>query len=483
MIYAAIPLILAVVCVVLGRRMLTLLIILGYLEVEGFLKLVANYNRFVHVGLDIIVLSLAGTMVLVAVTARRASLPDLPWVRLILLYVLWLFLELFNPYSAGIIPSLASYKIHLTMIPLYFLAAATFREPKDIIRFITALTLLAFVPYLASLAQYALGPSSVLDLSARAWQNISYYHEWRPFGTSAVPGGSSVIAFLVTPLAVVLLVTPREWPRVRLIATVGILLAGGVFVVSGVRQVLLGCVLALVLMAALAASRGRGRGVLALGFVLAMGTGSYVAVQTFLRPMAREALQSERNIPDIWRESDVTDRLLTLAQTGTYLQARVNPIYAIKLRLTRYPFGAGLGRTGSAAGALQTELASNPASARIQYEVRWSDNFFADMLVEVGIPGLVMLTTILLGMIAGAVRLARRARDPVIGATSAAIAGLFFAFLAMSWGSQPLLSNPITAYFWFLAGVLAAMRRMESEASAAEEPAEIEPAAVPALAR
>ena len=89
-IYAAIPLILAVVCVVLGRRMLTLLIILGYLEVEGFLKLVSNYNRFVHVGLDIIVLSLAGTMVLVAVTARRASLPDLPWVRLILLYVLWL---------------------------------------------------------------------------------------------------------------------------------------------------------------------------------------------------------------------------------------------------------------------------------------------------------------------------------------------------------------------------------------------------------
>ncbi|MEK6610263.1 MAG: hypothetical protein AABZ35_05035, partial [Gemmatimonadota bacterium] len=338
--YAAIPLILAVVCVMLGRRMLTLLIILGYLEVEGFLKLVSNYNRFVHVGLDIIVLSLAGTMVLVAVTARRASLPDLPWVRLILLYVLWLFLELFNPYSAGIIPSLASFKTHLTMIPLYFLAAEIFREPKDIIRFITALTLLAFVPYVASLAQYALGPASMLDLSARAWQNISYYHEWRPFGTSAVPGGSSVIAFLVTPLAVVLLVTPREWPRVRLIATVGILLAGGVFVVSGVRQVFLGCVLAVVLMAGLAASRGRGRGVLALVFVLALGTGSYVAVQTFLRPMAREALQSERSIPNIWRERDVTDRLATLTQARTYFQARGNPIYGIKLRLIRYPFGA-----------------------------------------------------------------------------------------------------------------------------------------------
>lgn len=483
MIYAAIPLILAVVCVVLGRRMLTLLIILGYLEVEGFLKLVSNYNRFVHVGLDIIVLSLAGTMVLVAVTARRASLPDLPWARLILLYVLWLFLELFNPHSAGLIPSLASFKTHLTMIPLYFLAAATFREPKDITRFITALTLLAFVPYVASLAQYAVGPSSVLDLSARAWQNISYYHEWRPFGTSAVPGGSSVIAFLVTPLAVVLLVTPREWPRVRLIATAGILLAGGVFVVSGVRQVFLGCVLALVLMATLAASRGRGRGVLALGFVLALGTGSYVAVQTFLKPMATEAVRTERDIPNIWRKGDVTQRLFTLAKPGTYAEARGNPMAGVAFRIKHYPFGAGLGRTGSAGGALRPLLAANPQGARIQSEVGWSDNFFADMLVEAGIPGLVMMTTILIGMMVGAVRLARRARDPVIGTTSAAIAGLFFAFLAMSWGSQPLLSNPITAYFWFLAGVLAAMRRMESEASAAEEPAEIEPAAVPALAR
>jgi hypothetical protein len=79
----------------------------------------------------------------------------------------------------------------------------------------------------------------------------------------------------------------------------------------------------------------------------------------------------------------------------------------------------------------------------------------------------------------GAVRLARHARDPVIVTTSAAIAGLLFAFLAMSWGSQPLLGNPITAYFWVLAGMLAAMRRMEEQA-ALEPAAEPEPAAVPA---
>jgi hypothetical protein len=477
-IYAAIPLILAVVCVSLGRRMLTLFIILGYLEVEGFLKLVSNYNGVVHVGLDIIVLSVTAWTVLAGVVSRRARLPDLPWVRLILLYVVWLLLELANPYSAGLIPSLASYKVHLTMIPLYFLVAATLKTPTDVTRFIYGLALLALIPYVAALAQYALGPSSILDLSVRARQNISYYHEWRPFGTSAVPGGSSVMAFLVTPLAVVLLAAPKEWPRMRLVATLSVALAAGVFIVSGVRQVFLGCVLALVIMATLGLSRGRGRGALALVFAFGLGAGAYVAVQTFLKPMATEAVRTERNIPDIWRQGDVTKRLLTLSHASTYANARANPLAGIALRLTRYPFGAGLGRTGSAAGAFQGTLTSDAQGARIQREVGFSDNFFADMLVEVGIPGLVMLTTILVGMLVGAARLALQARDPVIVTTSAAIAGLLFAFLAMSWGSQPLLGNPITAFFWVLAGMLAAMRRMEAQAAAVEPAAEPEPAAV-----
>jgi O-antigen ligase len=103
--------------------------------------------------------------------------------------------------------------------------------------------------------------------------------------------------------------------------------------------------------------------------------------------------------------------------------------------------------------------------------VGFSDNFFADMIVETGVPGVLMLTTLLVGMLAGAVRLARRAVDPAVMASSAAVAGLLFAIVAMSWGSQPLLGNPITAWFWFLGGLLAALRRMETEARV-DEPLE-----------
>jgi len=461
-IYAIVPVVVALTCIWLGRRLLTAVVLFAYLAIEGFLKLLSNYNPIVHVGMDLVVLVVALVWVLDAVATRSARLPDLPWVKLIALYAGWIVLQLLNPYSPGIVPALASFKAHLTMIPLYFIGAALVRSREDVVRLFAALAAIALVPYATALIQYALGPASVLDLSPRYWQNISFYHEWRPFGTSAVPGGESVLAFLVVPLALVLVVTPGISAGLRGLALVSIALAAGTFVVSGVRQMMLGCVLALATMGALAASRGRRGLLIGAMFVLLIGAGAYVAVQAFLEPISTENVRRDPRSPQIWRERDVTQRMLSLAQTGTYLEARRGAWNAITYRLTRYPFGAGLGRTGAGAGAFRAQLTSTPQGARLQQEVGWSDNFFADELVEAGIPGLAILTTLLVGLLVGAARLARRARDPLITSASAAIAGLFFTYLVISWGSQPLLANPTLAFFWFLAGVLAALRRIEA---------------------
>jgi len=464
-IYAVIPVLLAVICVWLGRRMATALLILGYLSIEGFLKLLSNYNRIVHVGLDIVVLSLALVLVLQAVMQRRAHLDELPYTKLILVYAVWMILQLLNPFSPGLVQSIAAFKTHLTMVPLYFIGATLFEKPRDIIKFILGITLIHCLSYGMALVQYALGPSSVLDLSPRFWQNISYFHEWRPFGTSAVPGGTSVFAYMILPLTLVLLVVPVR-NTIKPLAMIGIALAMGTFVVSGVRQVFLGCVLAILVMATLQLSRRRSRGAVVVAVAVAISAGAYVAVQTFLRPLATEAVLRDPFAPDIWRERDVTTRLLTLTSTQTYSQARANPISTILYRAQHYPFGAGLGRTGSAAGAFQREIAQNPESMRVQADVGWiADNFWADMIVEGGIPAALLLTWILFGMLHRAYRLARDADDPTISATAAALAGFYFSIVVMSWGSQPLLGNPITAYFWFLSGMCAAMQRMEVRAA------------------
>ena len=480
MIYAAIPVALALLCMFLGLRQLTLLLIFAYLTVEGFLKMLSNYNSIVHVGLDVIVLSMAGWLTMEAIALRRAGLPALPFARAIAFYVIWIVLQVLNPYSPGLIPSLASFKIHLAMIPLYFMAATCFTDTRQVLQFFMGLVVITLLPYCMALAQYALGPSSVLDLSPRFWQNISYFHDWRPFGTSAVPGGSAVFAYLVTPLAMILLIQPGARTSLRWLAVLSIGLAAATFVVSGVRQVFLGCLMTLVIMAALMAVRGRGRGAVALGGMLAVGMFAFVAVQSVLRPMATEAVARDSRSPEIWRERDVTTRLGTTLEASAYRTARANPLPAIYYRATHYPLGAGLGRTGSAGGAFATQFAGDPRNARIQVEVGWSDNFFADMIVETGIPGMIVLTVILVGLGLRAVRLATRAQDPTIGAVAAVMAGFYFSIFAMSWGSQPLLGNPITAYFWLLSGVMVACERIEAATAPSDDAAPeywLEPAA------
>jgi hypothetical protein len=204
-----------------------------------------------------------------------------------------------------------------------------------------------------------------------------------------------------------------------------------------------------------------------------IGAGAFVGVQTFLRPMATEAILRDPRSPQIWRERDVTTRLFTLTQGRTYAEARDNPIHVITYRATHYPFGAGLGRTGSAAGTFQGSLSQNPSNARVQADIGFTtDNFWADIIVEGGVPAAIMLTWLLLGMLHRGWKLARSAEDPIIIATAASLTGFYFSVLVMSWGSQPLLGNPITAFFWFMSGTMVALERIEARRRAEEEDGE-----------
>jgi hypothetical protein len=472
--YAAIPLGLALVCLWLGRRLMVLVLIFAYLAVEGTLKLLSNSNPIVHVGIDVIVLTVAVFWVMEAIATHRARLPELPWLRLLALYVVWVLALVFHPLSAGLFVSLAAFKMHLTMIPLYLITASLIRTRRDAGRLLVALTAIALVPFAAALLQYALGPASLLDLSPRFWARISTFHEWRPFGTSNVPGGAAVFALLAAPLAITLLRAPGATRRTRVLAVVAIAGASATFAVSGVRQLVVGVLLALMVMGAISLGRGRGRFAATLLLVVVLFAGGYVAVTELLRPIAREAVIADPRSLEIWREQDVTERLQTLMRLGTLTGARAGAAGRVWFRITHYPFGAGLGRTGPVSGNLIERLTADPQSARIESEVGWSDNYFADMISETGLPGVIMIVTILVGLMVGAARLGARARDPFTGDVAAAIAGVLFSYLVMSWGSQPLMTNPTTAYFWMYAGMYAALRRIEAEPE--EVPAVIEEA-------
>jgi len=460
-IYALVPILVLALCLFLGKRLATLVVIVAYLNVEGFLKLLSNYNRVVHVGMDIVVTVVAAAWLADAIARRSARVPPLPWVRVVLLYALWIGLQVFSPMSPGVIPFLAALKLYLTMVPLYFMAAAVVRTRDDVVWLVAALVAIAVLPYAVALAQYTLGPRSVIDLSPRFAQNLEGFHEWRPFGLSPTPGGTSVLAFLTTPLAVALWIGAKGSSRLRTLSAASITLAGGVFLVTGGRQLFLGCLLALAAMFVIVGLRRRGRGLLSVAMVVLFGFAGIVAVENVLKPVATQALLDDPTAPDIWRRTSVTDRLGTLTDTRTLLTARAGAMDAVWRRVERYPFGVGLGRLGPGATALRGVIGQDPESNRIERELGFTESFFAVQVQELGLPGLLLAVTLLVGLPLTAGRVSRASRDSLTMALAGAIAGVFFGVLVMSWGSQPMTSNPVFAYYWLIAGLLAAVVRLE----------------------
>lgn len=435
-------------------RMTALLIFFGYLSVEGMLKLMGDYHPIVHVGLDIVLWMLVATWAMKAIVAGNQRLPRVPLLGLLTLHVLWIVILAFSPYTASFFVAAASFKIHLSMIPLYFLGYLLAREQDSPDRFLEKLTALWTLAFGFTVLQYVAGPGSTLDMSGPALARFGYFQEWRPFGTTAVPGGEAVYAFLAIPFALCLVLRGEHRLRDPLIA-VCVVAAAAVFFISGVRQLFLGCLITLLVMGGLQVMRKRGRAVAAGVALLILGASAYVAVDEFLVPKAQASLTQRLDLPSAWRQRNPAERFKTLLEPSTYATARRGAMDLILQRVREIPLGAGLGRTGSAAGALEAQLADDPFSAQLQERYGFQDNFFAAMLVETGIPGTLLLTALLVGLLVIAVQLALRSTDTRDAALGALVAGYLMAILVMSWGSQPLLSNPTLAFFWFLGGLAA----------------------------
>jgi hypothetical protein len=252
------PFIAAAVALARGSWFWSLLVFFSYLTVEGMVKLVGNYHPIVHIGVDIVLWSIVGVWVAKAVLDRRTHVPKVPFFMVLVLHVVWISLLVFSPYTASVFVGVASLKIHLSMIPLYFLGFIFASHADTPPRFIRALTIVWCFAFGITLLQYIGGPGSLFDFSGPALSRFSYFHEWRPFGTTALPGGQAVFALLALPFGLYLVLSGRySFRDPWIVATVVGSLA--VFFVSGVRQLFLGSVIVVMGMMGLQIIRGRGR--------------------------------------------------------------------------------------------------------------------------------------------------------------------------------------------------------------------------------
>ena len=460
------PFVAAIVALARASWFWGLMVFFIYLSIEGLVKLVGNYHPIVHIGVDIVLWAIVGVWVAKAILQRRTHLPKVPFFTVLVLHVIWVSLLVFSPYTASIFVGVASLKIHLSMIPLYFLGflfASSADMPR---RFIRALTVVWCFAFALTIVQYMGGPASLFDFSGPALSRFAYFHEWRPFGTTAIPGGEAVFALLALPFALYLVLSGRHRLRDPWIAAtiVGSL---AVFFVSGVRQLFLGSLIMVMGMIGLQVIRGRGRAFGVSVALAGLGTVTYIGVAEYVLPAAQASLEEAVDIPEIWRQRNPLDRFETLLESGTYRTARQGGVALVWNRIKSAPLGVGLGRTGSAASALGSNLRDDRFNAQLQQEFGFQDNFFAAMIVETGLPGTIMLTFILLGLGVRAARLSRRAPTAEDSALGALVAGYMLALFVMSWGSQPLLANPTLAFFWFLGGLVCGrLRQIEDESSA-----------------
>lgn len=472
------PFIAAFVALRAPDRVMAMVVFFAYLSVEGLLKLLTDYHPVVHIGADIVLWIVIGVWGARAILNRRARLPRVPMFTLVFFYVAWVVLLALSPYTASLFVGVASWKVHLSMVPLYFIGFLVASDPDAPRRFMRAITVVWCAAFAVTAIQYMSGPGGFLDLGDPYMARLAQFHEWRPFGTTALPGGEAVYAFLALPFALALILRgDYSFRDPWILATlVGSLV---VFFISGVRQVFLGSLVVVLTMVGLQLVRGRGRAAGAFVALLLVGVGSYIIVREYVLPQAERSLEAATGIPDIWRERTAFERFETLLEVETYAKARRGGVGMIWDRVTAFPFGAGLGRTGSAAAALRGELTRDPLGKMIQDRYGFQDNFFAAMLVETGLPGTFLLTAILLGVGALAARLSRRTAHPADSALGGLTAGFAVAFLVMSWGSQPLMANPTQAVFWFLGG-MAVRRWLEvRETERAEDHGALTPAHAP----
>jgi len=414
-----------------------------YLGVEGMLKMLSNYNPIIHVGSDILVFVLCARWFL-SLLLNRASIPkDLPpFLPIFALHFTWFLIEFANPYALGLVPSLAGAKIYVTMFMLYFFGYYLTESVKDAGFYMIPWIFTAFVQTVTGLYQAHVGPSSVLSLApgyAAALRKFEGY-AFRPFGTTNLAGGPAEFIFLASPFLIYFIIKGRvKIVRFFLVALLPAALM--TVIVCQVRSALMKQIVGVAGFIFLLTLKSRGETRKQLLIVVP----AVAVILAFVLPMVTSqwAAQNAEGAAAI-------GRTMTLFDYKQISRAREGAGDRITSFAQEVPLGAGLSRTGASAGKFADLIANDPFYPGGFF----SDNFWAATIAEVGIPGSIILTALLVAMILRGLDGIRRTQDLDYIAAQAVLTSCLIMVMSGLWGAEGVLYNPEAAYYWFFSGVL-----------------------------
>lgn len=428
-----------------------------YIGLEGFLKIVSNYHPVIHVGADVLVIVLTLKTIFESFTGQdKESKFTPPLVLLFAFYFIWVVITLFNPYSLGLIPSLAGAKVYVTMLLLYFFGYSQTKSLKDADDFIKPLIAVVLIHTVLGIYQGMVGPESVLSLHPGYAKQLYKFKNFafRPFGLTNLPGGPAVYLSFMFPMALYVIFTFRHW---LMRATMTIFLPAGIFlfllcqVRASLIKMIIGSVIFL-LGLIFFSSKKRGQ----LQYILIFLTGVTAGMIYFLPQILNIYMQqNELNVMAV-------DRSLTIFDLEKVSKAR----FAVWPRFSAYlqtaPLGAGFSRIGGASVKFTEERQQDPF---FKDDYFFADNFWVACLIEIGIPGMILLSLIVACIWWRTMKTVLRLKHFKPKLLALAVFSSITAMMVGLYASEGILYNPDACFYWFFAGVVMKLPLIEDDSS------------------
>jgi hypothetical protein len=421
----------------------SLAILMLYLGLaDGFLKLKTGSSQATLLR-DLLLYAIAvGALARVAIRRETLSLPPLSgWV------IAWLVVvavQIANPSNGTLAHSLAAVRPHIEWVPLFFLGYLTVRSNARLRHFLLLLLAIGAVNGLVSLVQFSISPDELAgwgpgyeraisgegDVSARTFADEEGNERNRPFALGGDFGFGGIVGLIAVPAALALLALSRG---TGMRVATGLLSAGVVLAIatSQARVAVLGAIVAVIAFAALTVtSRAGVRTVVALSLTLFV---AYATVNLLSSDAERGSFDRYQNI------SSPTKALSTAYDYRRETLARI-PEYTVQI-----PLGAGIGSKGPAASVAGGATGKG-------YDGESEPTF---LLIELGIPGLVVMLGFNLALFWYSITRIRRIEDRETRILLTALAAPLFALFTTWFVGVSTATVPGAPYLWFAGGVLA----------------------------
>jgi hypothetical protein len=427
---------------VANRRLeLGLAVLLIWLGVfDGFVRLKTGADELTAIRDAFLYAIVIGWLIRSSVEQEDLHLPPLSgWV---IAFVALVLVQLFNPGNESIVHAIAGLRPHLAWIPLFFLGYAVMRSENRLRALAWLLVAVTAINGAVSLVQATLsldqlsawGPgyqerlAGTGEVAARFFETPSGEFKPRPFGLGSDSGFGGQLGVIALPFALALVASSEGRRRFLLLLP---LVAGTplAIVASQQRTAIVAAAVTTIAFAALVAtSRSVISVVVPLIVAFAVGVPVISATVSAIGSGGFNSYQA----------------LAPSNLFGSTQAARGKSLGLIPEYLADMPFGGGLASVGPAASLVDTP----------QLQGLDGETEFTFLIVEVGIPGLLVVLGLHFTLLmAAATRIRRTASESrlLLAAVAAPLYGIFAAHFTQSTSA----TSPFAPYFWFAAGILA----------------------------